>query len=110
MHKPRKREIAIDPHRLAITSIQQMIETSRSRGRDRPVPYVQIQKFDGTTMHYWMFARQFEAHVLDKVDECEFFPLLYQNCEPKVQQKLNHLVNQSPATGFQLAWDLLYDK
>ena len=110
MHEPRKRKIAIDAHRLTIPSTQHMIKTSRLRGRDRPVPHVQIQKFDGMAMHYWVFARQFEAHVLGKVDECELFPLLYQNCETNVQQKLNHLFNQPPATGFQLAWDLLYDE
>ena len=87
-----------------------MIETSHLRGRDRPVPHAQIQKFDGTAMHYWVYARQFEAHVLGKVDECELFPLLYQNCETNVQQNLNHLFNQPPATGFQLAWGLLYDE
>ena len=108
MHEPHKREIAIDAHCLTIPSTQHRIETSRLRGRDRPVPHVQIQKFDGTAMHYWVFARQFEAHVLGKVDECELLPLLYQNCETNVQQKLNHLFNQPPATGFQLAWDLLY--
>ena len=27
-----------------------------------------------------------------------------------MHQKLNHLFNQPPATGFQLTWDLLYDK
>ena len=108
MHEPRKREIAIDAHCLTISSTQHMIETSRLRGRDRPVPHVQIQKFDGTAMHYWVFARQFEAHVLGKVDECEVLPLLYQNCETNVQQKLNHLFYQPPATGFQLAWDFLY--
>ena len=110
MHEPRKREIAIDAHHLTIPSTQHMIKTSSLRGRDRPVPHVQIQKFDGTAMHYWAFAHQFEAHVLGKVDECELFPLLYQNCETNVQQKLNHLFNQPPATGFQLAWDLLYDE
>ena len=52
MHEPRKREIAIDAHRLTIRSTQHMIETSRLRGRDRPVPRVQIQKFDGTAMHH----------------------------------------------------------
>ena len=82
MHEPRKCEIAIDAHCLTIPSIQQMIETSHLRGQDHPVPHVQIEKFDGTAMHYWVLAHKFEAHVLGKVDECELFPLLYQNCKP----------------------------
>ena len=61
-------------------------------------------------MHYWVLASQFKAYVLGKVDKCELFPLFYQNCEPNVKQKLNHLFNQPPATGFQLAWDPLYDE
>ena len=45
--------------------------------RDRPAPAVVIQKFNGDPMNYWLFARQFEAHVLGKVEEYELFPLLY---------------------------------
>ena len=36
--------------------------------RDRPAPAVVIQKFNGDPMNYWLFARQFEAHVLGKVE------------------------------------------
>ena len=35
-------------------------------------------------MNYWLFAMQFEAHVLGKVEEYELFPLLYQSCESAV--------------------------
>lgn len=61
-------------------------------------------------MQYWTFVCQFEAHVLDKVDEYELFPLFYQHCKPDVQQKLDHLFNQTPENDFQMAWDLLYDE
>ena len=53
-----------------------------------PAPAVVIKKFDGDPMFYWLFARQFEAHVLGKVEEYELFPLLYQSCESNVQLKI----------------------
>ena len=60
---------------------------------DRPAPAVVIQKFDGDPMNYWLFARQFEAHVLGKIEEYELFPLLYQSCESAVQLKISHFSN-----------------
>ena len=61
-------------------------------------------------MNYWLFARQFEAHVLGKVKEYELFPLLYQSCESAVQLKISHFSKQSPSVAFCMAWDLLYDE
>ena len=49
-------------------------------------------------MNYWLFVRQFEAHVLGKVEEYELFPLLYQICGSNVQLKISHLSNQYPST------------
>ena len=48
--------------------------------RMRPAPPVVIQKFNGDLMEYWLFVRQFEAHVLGKVEDYELFPLLHQYC------------------------------
>ena len=61
-------------------------------------------------MNYWLVARQFEAHVLGKVQEYELFPLLYQSCKSAVQLKTSHFSNQSPSVAFCIAWDLLYDE
>ena len=69
----------------------------------RPAPAVVIQKFNGDPMNYWLFVRQFEAHVLGKVENYELLPLLYQHCDSNAQLKINHLCNQSPAVGFRLA-------
>ena len=86
------------------------VRSLRSLRRDRPVPPVVIQKFDGDPINYWLFVRQFEAHVLGKVDDYELFPLLYQNCEPNVQHKFNHLSNQLPSASFEAAWNILFDE
>ena len=110
VHESCKHEFAVDLQLLTIPRTQEMIKTSRLRGQNCPVLHAKIQKFDGTAMHYLVFACQFKVHVVSKVDKCELFPLLNQNCEPDMQQKLNHLFNQLPATGFQLIWDLLYDE
>ena len=61
-------------------------------------------------MNYWLFVRQFEAHVLGKVDNYEWFPLLYQNCESNIQHKFNHLSNQLPSASFEAAWKNLFDE
>ena len=76
----------------------------------RPAPPVVIQKFNGDPMEYWLFVRQFEAHVLGKVEDYELFPLLHQYCESHVQSKFSYVSNQSPATAFQKAWDILFDE
>ena len=68
--------------------------------RERRVPPIVFQKFDSDPMNYWLFVRQFEAHVLGKVEDYELFPSLYQNCESHVQAKMNHLSNQPPVTRF----------
>ena len=86
------------------------VRSLRSLRRDRPVPPVVIQKFDGDPMNYWLFVRQCEAHVLGKVDNYELFPLLYQNCESNVQHKFNHLSNQLPSASFEAAWNILFDE
>ena len=77
---------------------------------DRPAQAVVIQKFDGDPMNYWLSARQFEAHVLGKVEEHELFPLLYQCCKSAVQLNISHFSNQFPSVAFCMAWDLLYDE
>ena len=61
-------------------------------------------------MNYWLFARQFEVHVLGKVEEYYLFPLLYQSCESNVQLKISHLSNQHFSTSFCLAWDTFFDE
>ena len=76
----------------------------------RPAPPVVIQKFNGDPMEYWLFVRQFEAHVLGKVEDYELFPLLHQYCESHVQSKFSYVSNQSPVTAFQKAWDILFDE
>ena len=76
----------------------------------RPAPPVVIQKFNGDPMEYWLFVRQFEAHVLEKVEDYELFPLLHQYCESHVQSKFSYVSNQSPVTAFQKAWDILFDE
>ena len=76
----------------------------------RPAPPVVIQKFNGDPMEYWLFVRQFEAHVLGKVEDYELFPLLHQYCESHVQSKFSYVLNQSPVTAFQKAWDILFDE
>ena len=78
--------------------------------KNRSAPAVVIEKFDGDPMNYWLFAQQFEAHVLGNVEEYELFPLLYQSCESNVQLKISHLSNQHPSTSFRLAWDTLFDE
>ena len=78
--------------------------------RDRSATAVVIQKFNGDPMIYWLFARQFEAHVLGKVEEYELFPLLYQSCESAVQLKISQFSNQSPSVAFCMARDLFYDE
>ena len=47
-----------------------------------------------------MGVRQFEAHVLGKVQDHELFPLLYQYCETHVQLKFSYVLNQSPVVAF----------
>ena len=74
----------------------------------RPSPPVVIQKFNGDPMKYWLFVRQFEAHVLGKVENYELFPLLHQYCESHVQSKFSYVSNQSPVIAFQKAWDILF--
>ena len=81
-----------------------------SSRRFRPLPPIVIHKFDGDPMTYWLFVRQFEAHVMGKVEDYELFPLLHQNCSSNVQQKIDHLSNQPPVSAFKMAWDLLYDE
>ena len=76
----------------------------------RPALPVVIQKFNGDPMEYWLFVRQFEAHVLGKVEDYELFPLLHQYCESHVQSKFSYVSNQSPVTAFQKAWDILFDE
>ena len=76
----------------------------------RPAPPVVIQKFNGDPMEYCLFVRQFEAHVLGKVEDYELFPLLHQYCESHVQSKFSYVSNQSPVTAFQKAWDILFDE
>ena len=76
----------------------------------RHAPPVVIQKFNGDPMEYWLFVRQFEAHVLGKVDDYELFPLLHQYCESQVQSKFSYVSNQSPVVAFQKAWDILFDE
>ena len=76
----------------------------------RPAPPVVIQKFNGDPMEYWLFVRQFEAHVLGKVEDYELFPLLHQYCKSHVESKFSYMSNQSPVTAFQKAWDILFDE
>ena len=71
--------------------------------RMHPAPPVVIQKFNGDPMKYWLFVRQFEAHVLGKVEDYELFPLLHQYCESHVQSKFSYVLNQSPVIVFQKA-------
>jgi len=78
--------------------------------RDRPAPAVVLQRFNGDPMNYWLFVRQFEAHVLGKVEDYELLPLLHQHCEPNVQLKISYLSNLSPEVGFKKAWDILYEE
>ena len=59
----------------------------------RPAPPVVIQKFNGDPMEHWLFVRQFEAHVLGKVEDYELFPLLHQYCESHVQSKFSYVSN-----------------
>ena len=73
-------------------------------------PPVVIQKFDSDSMNYWLFVIQFKAHVLGKIDDYKWFPLLYQNCESNVQHKFNHLSNQLPSASFEDAWYILFDE
>ena len=75
-----------------------------------PALPVVIQKFNGDPMEYWLFVRQFEAHILGKVEDYKLFPLLHQYCELHVQSKFSYVLNQSPVTAFQKAWDILFDE
>ena len=77
--------------------------------RMRPAPPIVIQKFNGDLMEYWLFVRQFEAHVLGKVEDYELFPLLHQYCESHVKSKFSYVSNQSPVIAFQKAWDILFE-
>ena len=70
----------------------------------RPAPPVVIQKFNGDPMEYWLFVRQFEAHVLGKVEDLRIISVVH------VQSKFSYVSNQSPVTAFQKAWDILFDE
>ena len=78
--------------------------------RMRPAQPVVIPKFNGEPMEYWLLVRQFEAHVLGKVEDYELFPLLHQYCESHVQSKFSYVSNQSPVIAFEKAWDILFDE
>ena len=66
----------------------------------RPAPLVVIQKSGGDFTKYWLFARQFEAHILEKVENYELFPLFYQYYELYVRSKFSNVLNQSPVIAF----------
>ena len=59
-------------------------------------------------MEYWLFVRQFEDHVLQKVEDYELFPLLHQYCEWHVQFKFSYISNHPPVIAFQKAWDIFF--
>ena len=66
----------------------------------RPAPPVVIQKFNGDPMQYWLFVRQFDVRVLQKVEDYELFPLLHQYCDSHVQFTFSYVSNQSPVIAF----------
>ena len=59
-----------------------------------PAPPVVIQKFNSDPMEYWLFVRQFKAHILGRLKIMTYF----------------HVSNQSPVIAFQKTWDIFYDE
>ena len=101
-----QRQEAFNSPSLTLSTSFHRINASRMR----PAPPVVIPKFNGDSMEYWLLVRQFEAHVLGKVEDYELFPLLHQYCESHVQSKFSYVSNQSPLIAFQKAWDILFDE
>ena len=86
-------------------------EPSMAGMGERLLPRPTIEKFDGDPMNYWTFVRQFNAHIMRKVEGDDLRLLfLIQHCEPKVRTKIDHLTSKPHSVGFRMAWNILFEE
>ena len=77
---------------------------------DRPLPRIEIKKFDGDPMNYWSFIRNYSAYVGRRCYSDDYRrQFLMQSLEPKIRDRYEHYQIMPPTKGFQGAWSQLYE-
>ena len=77
---------------------------------DRPLPRIEIKKFDGDPMNYWSFIRSFTAYVGKKCCSDDYRRQFFiQSLDAKVRERFEQFQTIGPTEGFQKAWAQLYE-
>ena len=69
---------------------------------NRPLPKIEIKKFNGDPMNYWAFIRNFSAYIGKRCYSDDYRRQFFiQPLEPKVRDRFEHYQFMSPTEGFQ---------